>query len=237
MNDCTNAEIRDQLPDLLHDRLTVSVRELVVAHVADCADCREELDVLRDMRSALLARTPLVDIGQIVASLPKATGGRIVPAAGIAPITSAPSRRRMRIDWRIAAAVTFLAVGGSSVALLERTPSPDRGFPDSSIVASMPSGAVPTNGSGVGAAVPASVQASVDSVGGRASAELASTDNPGAVDAQAAADVSPGGRFAGLTETQLKALLSDIGQLPDVPVTEPAPVSIEVNTTSGTGGI
>jgi hypothetical protein len=231
MNDCTNAEIRDQLPDLLHDRLTVSVRELVVAHVADCADCREELDVLRDMRSALLARTPLVDIGQIVASLPKATGGRIVPAAGIAPITSAPSRRRMRIDWRIAAAVTFLAVGGSSVALLERTPSRDRGVPDSSIVASMPSGAVPTNGSSVGAA------ASVDSVGGRASAELASTDNPGAVDAQAAADVSPGGRFAGLTETQLKALLSDIGQLPDVPVTEPAPVSIEVNTTSGTGGI
>ena len=55
MNDCTNAEIRDQLPDLLHDRLTVSVRDVVVAHVADCADCREELELLRGVRVAMLA--------------------------------------------------------------------------------------------------------------------------------------------------------------------------------------
>mgnify|MGYP001149706736 CR=1 FL=1 len=33
MNDCPNAEMRDLLPDLLHDRLPVDVRGEVTAHV------------------------------------------------------------------------------------------------------------------------------------------------------------------------------------------------------------
>ena len=36
MNDCPNAEIRDRLPDLLHDRLDPSARAAVTAHVATC---------------------------------------------------------------------------------------------------------------------------------------------------------------------------------------------------------
>src|SRR5471032_794900 len=111
MTDCPNAEIRDRLPDLLHERLDESVRTAVMAHVADCADCREELELLRGVRSALLARTPRVNVSQIVAALPKPSA-RAVPAA---------ARRARRIDWRIAATVTFLAVGGSSVAVLNRT--------------------------------------------------------------------------------------------------------------------
>ena len=58
MNDCSNAEIRDRLPDLLHERLDASARATVAAHVADCADCREELELLRDVRAALAAQTP-----------------------------------------------------------------------------------------------------------------------------------------------------------------------------------
>ena len=249
MNDCTNAEIRDQLPDLLHDRLTVSVRDVVVAHVADCADCREELELLRGVRVAMLARTPRVDVGQIVASLPKPAGAQTAPTAAIAavtpitPITSARSRRLMRVDWRIAAAVTFLAVGGSSVALLERTPSANRSFPDTNIVAAMPQSAatgaaLPTaEGADVAASrAPAAVPSRVDAVSPSATTEVASASgsSSSADDEQAAVDVSPGGRFAGLTAAQLKALLGDIGQLPDVPVTEPEPVSIDVTPASAT---
>jgi Putative zinc-finger len=246
MNDCTNAEIRDQLPDLLHDRLTVSVRDVVVAHVADCADCREELELLRGVRVALLARTPGVDVGQIVASLPKPTGGQAMPVAPLAPvvpITAARSRRLMRVDWRIAAAVTFLAVGGSSVALLERTPSANRAFPDTNIVATVPQQmpqALPQPATSAAASrAPATVASRVDSVSASAATEVASaSSSSSADDEQAAADVSPGGRFAGLTEAQLQALLGDIGQLPDVPVTEPEPVSIDVTPASpkGSGG-
>jgi hypothetical protein len=146
----------------------------------------------------------------------------------------------MRVDWRIAAAVTFLAVGGSSVALLERTPSATRAFPDSNIVASMQSPAASgstATGTATGTAT-VTAQAPADSLGSAPATEVASSDNSAAVDEQAAADVRPGGRFAGLTDAQLQSLLADIGQLPDVPVTEPEPVSIEVNTTSaGPGGL
>jgi hypothetical protein len=48
------------------------------------------------------------------------------------------------------------------------------------------------------------------------------------VEEQAAADVSPDGRFADLDESQLKALLGEIDRLPAVPVTEPEPVAIRV---------
>ncbi|HEY4217609.1 MAG TPA: zf-HC2 domain-containing protein [Gemmatimonadaceae bacterium] len=225
MNDCTNADIRDQLPDLLHDRLTVDVREVVVAHVADCADCREELELLRDVRGALLIRTPRVDVGQIVAALPK-------PAAH-----AAPSRRFVRMDWRIAAAVTFLAVGGSSVALLERTPSGNRSFPDSNVVAAIAApGSAATDSTSTASATAATAATAASSIAPTASgASTGSSEVASGADVEDAADVSPGGRFSGLSETQLKSLLDDIGQLPDVPVTEPDPVTIQVNTTSPDG--
>ncbi|PYP60840.1 MAG: hypothetical protein DMD26_18920, partial [Gemmatimonadetes bacterium] len=53
MTDCPNAEMRDRLPDLLHERLDASARAVVMAHVADCDDCRAELVVLREARVVL----------------------------------------------------------------------------------------------------------------------------------------------------------------------------------------
>src|SRR5262245_4892473 len=110
MNDCVNAEMRDRLPELLHDRLPANVRAELVAHVTACADCREELELLRALRSMLAAPAPRVDVASIVGALPKA------------PSQLRPRLRRTWADWRIAAAVTILAVGGSSVALINRTP-------------------------------------------------------------------------------------------------------------------
>ena len=58
MNDCSNADIRDQLPDLLHDRLSVTARAAVVAHVDSCVDCRDELELLRGVGGGRAPHTP-----------------------------------------------------------------------------------------------------------------------------------------------------------------------------------
>ncbi len=220
MNDCSNAEIRDQLPDLLHDRLVVGMRDMVVAHVADCVDCREELELLRGVHQAFVADTPRVDITQIVAALPRPSVVRpMVAQASIARSTRAPAHRMLRMDWRIAAAVTFLAVGGGSVALLSRGPTATRAFPDSGMVAAATVAAAP--------GVSSTASMITDSTASGANTQSATSDAIVA-DAQAAEDVSPGGRFAGLSNAQLQALLGDIGKLPAVPVTEPDPVAIHV---------
>src|SRR4051812_47853473 len=110
MNDCSNAEIRDRLPDLLHDHLDASARAVVVAHIAECVDCRDELALLQSVQKTLMARTPRVDIAYVVGALPKAPA----PRAQIQPTRVLPGRRRWT-DWRVAAAVTVLIAGGSSV--------------------------------------------------------------------------------------------------------------------------
>src|SRR5215831_11581208 len=109
MSDCPNAEIRDLLPDLLHDRLDARTRARVVAHVDGCEDCRSELELLRSMRNALDHDTPRVDVTRIVAALP-------------APSSVRPAQRRhgWRVlnDWRIAAAVTFIVAGATSLVVM-----------------------------------------------------------------------------------------------------------------------
>lgn len=103
MTDCPNGEVRDLLPELLHDRLAPATRREVEAHVRDCADCRAELALLRTMRSSL-RRAPAVDVAAISAAIP----------AYRAPV------RRSWGGWRVAAAIAILAAGGTSVAVMQR---------------------------------------------------------------------------------------------------------------------
>src|SRR5215467_3442013 len=112
MSDCPNAEVRDLLPDLLHDRLDAHTRARVVAHVDGCADCRSELELLRSLRGSLDRATPRVDVNRIVAVLPA--------AASVGP---AQRRRGVRVlnDWRIAAAVTFIVAGATSLAVFHNS--------------------------------------------------------------------------------------------------------------------
>jgi anti-sigma factor RsiW len=114
MTDCPNGELRDLLPDLLHGRLEDADRRMVEAHLARCADCRAELELLRQLRGAL-HRAPPVDVAAIVAAIPP---------------YRAPARRSWG-GWRAAAAVALIAVGGTSVAIANRVgdqpaPSPAR---------------------------------------------------------------------------------------------------------------
>ena len=103
MTDCPNGDVRDLLPDLLHDRLAPAVRREVEAHVRDCADCRNELALLRSMRSTL-RRAPAVDVAAIASAIP----------------AYRTATRRTWGGWRAAAAIVILAAGGTSVVVLQR---------------------------------------------------------------------------------------------------------------------
>lgn len=105
MSDCPNVEIRELLPEYLSGTLSDVRRSEVSSHVASCEDCAEELALLQLIRQAYAASTPAVNVSAIVAKLPRK-----------------PSRPAMR-SWRpsqaiqIAAAVSFIALGGISLAV------------------------------------------------------------------------------------------------------------------------
>jgi anti-sigma factor RsiW len=205
MSDCANAEIRDRLPDLLHDRLDASARAVVTAHVATCVECHDELELLRGMHGMLIARSPRIDVAAVVAALPAP------PRRDVRPIRP----RRTWTDWRIAAALTFLVAGGSSVALYRHAGV------QTAVVAETPSIDVPTQSPANNAVVPIATQvtSAKPAVTKPETLALASSDEGGPAVASAAAD---------LNDRQLQALLDDINRLEAVPITDPDPVSIKV---------
>ena len=210
MNDCQNAEMRDQLPDLLNERLDGSARAVVMAHVAACADCRDELELLRVARGTLLKATPRVDLNFIVKALPKAA-----PRARIVSST----RRPMWADWRIAAAAVLLIAGGSSYSLLGR----HGGIAMRDSLVAQVQEPVPETPSGK--TQPAESASTIAGPAPRAETVIA--------DGTSEASESSGlgtSRLGDLSETQLKALLTEIDQLQPTPITEPVPVVIRVDT-------
>jgi hypothetical protein len=243
MSDCSNAEVRDLLPDLLHDRLDARTRARVVAHVDGCADCRSELELLRSLRGSLDRGTPRVDVGRIVAALP-------------APASVRPRQHRgWRVlnDWRIAAAVTFIVAGGTSLAVIhnmrdgasDSASAPAVGHVTGAASETTASVAVPgTTGSTVRSPAPNATTAAVPSrprpesasstpVGQGGAASVASTDEP--KDEQSAGLANS--RIGDLNAKQLKSLLNAIEHMDATPITEPEPVTLRVGarTSSPTG--
>jgi len=211
VNDCRNAEIRDQLPDLLHDRLSAGARAAVLAHVDECAECRDELELIRAIHRVVMSSTPRIDVARIVSALPKPGAGLVVPIR--------PSRSRWA-DWRIAATITVIAIGGTSVALLERAGPSVR--PDSVAIV----GPVSSDTQAI-RTLPVNV---ADNANDSAAQDAAGTGDQGSD------SVMEGLR--GLSEAQLRSLLDDIGQLEPTPITEPEPINIkvDVNGTRGSAG-
>jgi len=70
MSDCSNVEIREALPELLHGRLDAVQATKVREHVARCAECAAELELLERVQR-LYAATPPVNTAAIVAALPR----------------------------------------------------------------------------------------------------------------------------------------------------------------------
>ena len=141
MTDCPNVEMRELLPELLHDALPSAERGRLEAHLAGCALCSAELALLREARHAMArVRVPAIDTARIVAALPRAQAGAATREAapvglrlhtndrasdragerandGAVAANGPAPRRRSSILYRIAAAVTFVSLGGMSLTI------------------------------------------------------------------------------------------------------------------------
>ena len=201
MNDCPNGDIRDLLPDLLHDRLDASERERVESHVATCEPCAAELGLLRDLR-ATMRRVPAIDTSAIAASI---------------PAYRVPVRRRWTA-WRAAAAIAAIAVGGTSIAVANR----QSGVP---IVVEKPSndvpnGARPAPNPAEGAAPGSSPIARSPQVAAATPPGRPDVTTPGAtamVDQELA---MAGGTVTDLSDGELDALLDELETFDAVPSTD-----------------
>jgi len=124
MTDCLNVEIRELLPEYLSGTLSARRREEVREHVTACEDCAQELALLQLVREAYAEAAPAVNVGAIVAALPRQA--------------SRPAIRSWRRSqaFQIAAAVSFIALGGISLAVVRSFSNGDpTGAPVDSVVA------------------------------------------------------------------------------------------------------
>src|SRR5688572_4250769 len=121
MSDCPNVEIRELLPDYLGGKLSDVRRSEVSSHLASCQECAEELALLQLVRQAYEATTPAVNVSAIVGALPR---------KAVRPVIRSWRRGHA---FQIAAAVSFIALGGISLAVARSffTVSPDSAQVDS----------------------------------------------------------------------------------------------------------
>src|SRR5689334_3621274 len=208
MFDCANVEIRELLPDLVAGTVDGVTRGRVVEHVASCAECASELETLRLVRSAFGA-APAIDVHRVVAALPTPPARRPAAPRGV------PVKRW--IDWRVAAALTTITVGGLSLAIGNRSSTGvDRSRPDSSIAA----GPVNPGFTPVTAAPSASEPASSRDSGGSRdrhgeshAARPALTSGP-----RAKAQLSFGGGMSDLDDASIQQLLGALDEIDRAPV-------------------
>lgn len=187
MIDCPNGEMRDRLPDLLHERLHGDERVAVEAHVAGCAACRAELALLARLRGTM-RRAPAVDVGAIVGALPS---------------YDAPVRRGWG-GWRAAAAVAAIAIGGASVAVATRDTDHATGTATVAMTPAAPAAPAPAP-SDTHPAVPA------------AAAAVPSAPVERVAQAAPARELGVAGVVADLSDRELAALLADLESLDATP--------------------
>jgi putative zinc finger protein len=110
MNNCTELNLQEMLPDLLHRRLSAHERERIEAHVAECSACAEDLEVLRAVAGAAVF-APAIDVDKIVRQIP--------PYTGVIPVAQAPARSRV-VSWLVAASMLVVIAGGGSLLMVQQ---------------------------------------------------------------------------------------------------------------------
>jgi anti-sigma factor RsiW len=116
MNKCTEVDVQEMLPDLLHGKLDARARARVEAHVATCEDCAEDLEVLRTVKSAAVF-IPAIDVDRVVR--------QILPYRIIVPAAQVPARSRV-VSWLVAASLAVVVLGGGSLLMIQQKPLPQR---------------------------------------------------------------------------------------------------------------
>jgi len=199
MSDCTDGELRDLLPELMHGTLDAETRRAVEAHAASCAECAEELALLRSLRVAL-EPAPRVDVQRIAAAVNART----------TRTTRTPWRAGRRAPWRVAiAAAALLAAGGIGYAVATRHAS----APD---VAVAPAPTAPTT---------APIVAPPRVAPPQAPAQIAAVPRRGAPHAAAPSgdeDADVIGSLADLSDADVRALAASLDTLSGVPGVDPA---------------
>ena len=195
MNKCTDSDIQELLPDLLHGALSGPEKVRVEAHVATCESCQEDLDVLRTVKSAAVF-APSIDVDRVVRQIP--------PYRAIVPAVEAPARTRVA-SWLVAATLALFVVGGGSVLVTRQnshgTQAVDGGARGPARIATVP----PSASSKVPVATPVAKIT-----------EPAASSHPHALALAAEAD--------GLSDGGLVQLMNDMDTFDALPGSEPEPV-------------
>jgi anti-sigma factor RsiW len=116
MNKCTEVDVQEMLPDLLHGKLDARARARVEAHVATCEDCAEDMEVLRTVKSAAVF-IPAIDVDRVVRQIP--------PYRVIRPAAQVPARSRV-VSWLVAASLAVVVLGGGSLLMIQQKPLAQR---------------------------------------------------------------------------------------------------------------
>jgi hypothetical protein len=195
MNKCIENEIQEMLPDLLHRTLAPDTRARVEAHVASCEQCREELEVLRTVKSAAVF-APLINVDQIVRQIP--------PYQKIVPPVERPATTRV-VSWLVAATMAIAVIGGGSLVLARRD---------------VPNGRTAAVGTDPRVSIPTETAPEPTSVAGSGSQpqSVVAAAAPHTHAIALAADVG------GLSDGNLEQLMTEMAQFDALPATEADPV-------------
>ena len=213
MTDCPRGELRDLLPDLMHERLDAAVRADVVRHVAACPACAAELALLRSMRAAL-EPAPRVDAARIAAAAraARAASPHVRPErARFGPAFDRPTA------WRIAAAFAALAVGIAGWTIALRRPA----RPTVAVVAP-----VRAHDTAPAAAPPTAVAAATPSV--RQPRTAAPDAGTRTVAAAPRRGLVMDGGVGDLPDSDVQELLQSLDSLRAIPDADPTPVSYDI---------
>ena len=215
MTDITHDETRDALPDLLHGTLERSKRDAVEKHLASCAECAAELELLR-MAKAAPSFAPMIDAARIASVIPPYS--RILPET----VRQRPSRY-----WQLATAAAAVVVLVVGALVLSRTGTPGGVSPEQSRVASAPSGqpilkSIPEKG-------PAPAPVVVPSV--RVEAKNIRAPKPNEL------QLATG--LEGVPDARVAQLLRELDKLDGLPSPDPEPLGVgdAVNGPGGEGGL
>lgn len=195
MNKCTDNDVRDVLPDLLHGALGADAMERAEAHLATCEECRAELQMLRAVKSAAVF-APTIDVDQVVRRIP--------PYRIIVPAVELPARPRL-VSWLVAASLAIAVVGVGSVLVTRQNATSN----PTSVAATLRSAKMATQPTPIASKPPDRV----------ASPALAvATGQPRTHALALAADVD------GLSDGNLMQLMDDMNRFDALPATESDPV-------------
>ena len=204
MNKCTELDIQEMLPDLLHGTLGADARARVEAHIASCEDCAEELQVLRTVKSAAVF-IPAIDVDQVVRQIP--------PYREIVPAREVPARSRA-VAWLVAASLAMVVAGGGSILMQQRQSAPR---------------VVTFDGGGRAVPAPDLAKDSLGPVVVRGGVPLQSRISIEPPQAHALALATS---VDGLSDNNLRQLMNDMNSFDALPASEPGP-AISVDNGDG----